>query len=245
VLTQPKQRLAALTVVERGCAYRQLANQAMPEDGDLLAVILGCRIFQKGFFRGLVVRDAFMPACRPPCPITLGGSQPPARAGRAAPRFRRRDHAAACGSIKRRSALQQKRSHSIPRPTRAQRMRRAGASPARRRRASRAPRDGPSQQTILRVAPPRPSVSASPTAPSPSPPRPATGSSARAPAARRPVRIQRQRLPDRPCPVPAPTQPALLREMEADLARSVGDESMGALRRALVAILATLQPPSP
>jgi DNA-binding MarR family transcriptional regulator len=38
---------------------------------------------------------------------------------------------------------------------------------------------------------------------------------------------------------------ALLREMEADLARSVGDESMVALRRALVAILATLQPPSP
>jgi DNA-binding MarR family transcriptional regulator len=38
---------------------------------------------------------------------------------------------------------------------------------------------------------------------------------------------------------------ALLRDMESELARSIGDESMAGLRRALVAILATLQPPDP
>jgi len=36
---------------------------------------------------------------------------------------------------------------------------------------------------------------------------------------------------------------ALLRDMESELARSIGDESMHGLRRALVAILATLQHP--
>lgn len=36
---------------------------------------------------------------------------------------------------------------------------------------------------------------------------------------------------------------ALLRDMESELARSIGDDSMAGLRRALVAILATLQPP--
>jgi DNA-binding MarR family transcriptional regulator len=36
---------------------------------------------------------------------------------------------------------------------------------------------------------------------------------------------------------------ALLRDMESELARSIGDESMHGLRRALVAILATLQQP--
>jgi DNA-binding MarR family transcriptional regulator len=38
---------------------------------------------------------------------------------------------------------------------------------------------------------------------------------------------------------------ALLRDMESELARSIGDESMAGLRRALVAILATLPPPDP
>jgi DNA-binding MarR family transcriptional regulator len=38
---------------------------------------------------------------------------------------------------------------------------------------------------------------------------------------------------------------ALLRDMESELARSIGDDSMAGLRRALVAILATLQPPDP
>jgi len=38
---------------------------------------------------------------------------------------------------------------------------------------------------------------------------------------------------------------ALLRDMEGELARSIGDESMAGLRHALVAILATLQPPAP
>jgi DNA-binding MarR family transcriptional regulator len=38
---------------------------------------------------------------------------------------------------------------------------------------------------------------------------------------------------------------ALLRDMESELARSIGDESMAGLRRALVAILATLQPADP
>jgi DNA-binding MarR family transcriptional regulator len=38
---------------------------------------------------------------------------------------------------------------------------------------------------------------------------------------------------------------ALLRDMESELARSIGDESMAGLRRALVAILATLQLPDP
>jgi DNA-binding MarR family transcriptional regulator len=38
---------------------------------------------------------------------------------------------------------------------------------------------------------------------------------------------------------------ALLRDMERELARSIGDESMAGLRRALVAILATVQPPAP
>jgi DNA-binding MarR family transcriptional regulator len=37
---------------------------------------------------------------------------------------------------------------------------------------------------------------------------------------------------------------ALLRDMESELARSIGDESMAALRRALIAILATLQLPA-
>ena len=38
---------------------------------------------------------------------------------------------------------------------------------------------------------------------------------------------------------------ALLRDMESELARSIGDESMAGLRRALVAILATLPPSDP
>jgi hypothetical protein len=37
---------------------------------------------------------------------------------------------------------------------------------------------------------------------------------------------------------------ALLRDMENELSLSIGAESMAALRRALTAILATLEPPS-
>jgi hypothetical protein len=67
------------------------------KDGYLLAVTLGVGFSMRAPFADSWSATPSCRRCRPPCPVTLGGSQPPARSGRAAPRFRRRDHAVACG----------------------------------------------------------------------------------------------------------------------------------------------------